>query len=420
MASPAPMVTTLAAAGALQAVRVADVDGDGVDELVLASRELEVVDLAGGRVTVSLPDAPLWWDAGHGLWGVDAAGLFALDSGARVLARPTGLPGSGHTVVQTHLVVDLDRDGRVELLVPVAEAVWVTSTAGEVRAIVPMPPTVSLVSEAGIGGIARSVRVTAPALAVADLDGDGVDELLVTHGDAVSVWDVRAGARQLGRLPLPAVLREESDENAPPTAHWADVTGDARAELLVHRLRSNGRLAGTEAEVHVFPVHADRFGAPQVVRTGAGSADLYVVDFDGDGDQDVILPQLSLDAGNLAQAVLDRTVDVRLTLLRSDSGRLGSAERVGEAAVPVEDTRSAWTVFSDLDGDELPDLALAVGDTLRVYRNDGAALSRRAATTLTLPHGVTNLWPVDLTGDGAAELVGWAPGDRDVVVVRLR
>lgn len=420
MPGPAPTVLTLAAAGALQAVRVADVDGDGVDELVLQSDVLEVVDLAGGRERVALPDTPLWWDAGHGLWGVDADGLLDLRSGERVGRWDTGVPRGPATAAQTPMVRDLDGDGHIELLLPAVDAARVMAPSGQLRAEVPAPPTVSLEGGAEAGGLRRGVRVTAPALVAADLDGDGAEELLVVQGRDVTAWSLGAAPRVAVRFRLPSVLVEDIEPDAPPTSHWADLTGDGRADLLVHRLRTDGRLTGTEAELHLFPGTGTGLGAPQIVPTGAGSTEAFLVDFDGDGDQDVVLPQLALDAGNLAQAVLDRTVDVRLTLLRTAGGRLGAPERVGHAAVPVEDTRSAWTVFADLDGDALPDLALAVDRTLRIHRNDGQALARRSTTEATLPHGVTNLWPVDLTGDGAAELVGWAPGDTDVVVVRVR
>ena len=431
----------LATAGPVEAVRLADVDGDGVQELVVATRaraeagptalRLAVVALQDGRLveraTATLPARAAWWDAGHGLWAVDAKGVVELRSGRRTLARATGLPARGDaTAHQTTLVTDLDHDGQVELLVPGLDAVWVVGADGGLRAELPAAPTVSASVAPRAGGIARQIALQPPAVAVADLDADGRDDVLVvgpTHAQ-VHRW-TDAGPDPVGRaLALPSTLHPapagpDADPSTVTAAHWADLTGDGRADLLLHRLRSDGRLTGTEAEVHIHPNQGDRLGPATVVPTGAGGTDAFLVDLDADGHLDVLLPQLSLDAGNLAQAVLRRSVDVRVTVLFGGPDGLGPPQPVGHLTVPIEDHALAWTIFDDLDGDGSLDLALAVDGVVRIHPVRGRTLAARPSLTLDLGLPVTNLWVGQLDDGDRPYLVGWTPGARRVVVARL-
>jgi len=431
----------LATAGPVEAVRLADVNGDGTQELVVATRagaaagptalRLAVYDLRDGVLVegavVTLPARAAWWDAGHGLWGVDAEGVVELLSGRRVLTRPTGLPSRGAaTPQQTALVTDLDQDGGVELLVPGMEAVWVVRPDGALLAEIPAAPAVSLSVTAHAGGAARQVALRPPAVAVADMDGDGHDDVLVVGATHARVHPTTgSGPSPVGRtLALPATLHPappgpDSDPSTVTAAHWADLTGDGRADLLLHRLRSDGRLIGTEAEVHLHPNQGGRLGPATITPTGAGGTEAYLVDLDADGYLDVLLPQLSLDAGNLAQAVLRRSVDVRVTVLPGGPAGLGPPESAGELTVPVEDHALAWTLFDDLDGDGRPDLALAVDGVLHIHPVRDRRLAPRPSLTLDLGLPVTNLWVGRLGSGGRPQLVGWTPGAQQVVVVPL-
>ena len=93
-------------------VRAADVDADGVNELVFVSAKpkgrqpdavsLTVVklDAAGrerARSVVELGQRALLWDIERGLWGVDGDGAVNLLTGARVGARRTGSLGLSNT-----------------------------------------------------------------------------------------------------------------------------------------------------------------------------------------------------------------------------------------------------------------------------------------------------------------------------------
>ena len=437
-----PLVITLAVAGPLVAVRPADVDGDGQPELVLASAAssspdsgltLEVVHLGAtgetGRETWSLPGRAAWWDAGHGLWKADATGLVNLLDGTRVLTRSTALPARGAARPgQAGMVEDLDGDGTAELLFRTKDEVVISSTAGTVYGTVPAPPRTELtVSQEGGGQVLRTTLVS-PPIALADWDGDGVKDVLVVGDKELSVYIASGGAVRAvpQRIHLPRALTETDTIDASgvgsqtTSVHWADLTGDGKADLLVHRLLASGKLTGNDAEVQLFRNTGTSLASPQVVRTGAASKDAFLVDFDHDGDLDVLLPQVHVDVGSLAQAVFDRSMDVQLTLLPNEGGTLGEARKLGDLALPIEGSTASWSLFEDLDGDGLPDLALAVAGELRLHPGDGSRLASKPSLTLPLGRDVTNLWALDLTGDGAVELVGWTPEARQLVVVRLR
>lgn len=436
-----PLLLTLTAPGPLLDVRVADADGDGVQELVLATAAgpgpgptglvLTVLEVGQtgetGRRTWTLPPEAAWWDAGHGLWAVDGEGLRRID-GERVATVPTALSGLGPTTpTQATLVRDLDRDGTPELLVWCLGEVRVLGADGIDWGGVPTPLEGVLSPSSESGGQVLSVSHRSPPVAAGDVDGDGVDDLIVIRADHLDVHHVRAGKVGVDqqRWPLPAVLQPppigQSDDEAWATdVRWADLTGDGRVDLLVHRVRSDDTLAGTQAELHLLAGTGAGLGPAQVIATGAGSAEAHPVDLDGDGDLDVVLPQVDLDVTNLAQAVFTRSVDVKVVALPMVDGVLGEPLDLKDIAVDLESSDAAWSFFQDLDGDGLVDLAVALGGELRCLKGGGLSLAEKPWFSRPLPVPVTRLWAQDLTGDGAAELIGWAPGQTELLVVRLR
>ncbi len=432
---------TLSAPGPLVDVRVADADGDGVQELVLATAlgsgtgpmglELTVMEVGQtgetGRRSHRLPPQAAWWDAGHGLWVVDGEGLRRLD-GERVATVPTPLAALGPaTPKRTTLVRDLDRDGVPELLVLCLGELRVMGSDGLAWGGVPAPLEGVLSAESATGGQVLAVSHRSPPVVAGDVDGDGVEDLLVLRGDSIEVHKVLPGRVGVEHQSwdLPALLAppppgQADDEAWAQDVRWADLTGDGRLDLLVHRVRSDDTLAGTEAELHLLPGTGTGLGPVQVVPTGAGSAEAHVVDLDGDGDLEVVLPQVDLDVTNLAQAVFTRSVDVEVVALEMADGVLGPPQRLAEVPVDLEGGDSAWSWFEDLDGDGLVDLALALDGQLIGLRGTGLGLREDPWIERALPVPVAHLWAHDLTGDGAAELVGWAPGATELVVVRLR
>lgn len=434
---PVPTIISLLTAGPISEVRLADVDGDGRDELVVASRDqvegpsavtLEVARLDGTSLSTAshrLPASAQWWDAGHGLWTVDARGLRRL-GGSSVLDRTTSLPLGPGTPAQATLVTDLDGDDQAELLLWTRASVVVLSEDGRVWGEVPATPQAVLQARGVSGGQVLATTLLPPPVVAADVDGDGDRDLLVIQRDHITVHAISTGhVGAASTWPLPAVLAASSADSAAPDSaaadvHWDDLDHDGRADLLVHRVRSDGRLAGTEAEIHFLRGTGRGLGPAQILSARAGSQHAFPVDIDGDGDLDVLVPRISLDVGNLAQAVLTKRVDVSLVVHPMSDGHLGEAIELHEITLPLEGGDAAWCMFGDHDGDGLVDLATAVGGELRIHPGAGLSVARRPSITLPLDLAVANLWARDLNGDGVDELIGWSPGQTRLVVVRLR
>ena len=102
-----------------------------------------------------------------------------------------------------------------------------------------------------------------------------------------------------------------------------------------------------------------------------------------------------------------------------EDGRLSDAVPLTSVSLPLESDRgAAWSLFEDLDGDGLPDLAVAVEGRVSVYRGAGRSVAAQPLASTVVRAPVENLWAADLVGDGRAELVGWAPGATALVVVQ--
>ncbi len=288
----------------------------------------------------------------------------------------------------------------------------------------------------GAGGFRPSRAFAGPygpqGLALADLDGDGRPEVLLTSYDGLSVLPNLGGGElggavlypPLGALPPGALAVVDLDRDAGATpdviaAVWAedrleirlnqgdgtllaqpllptcatpsalaagDVDGDADADVVVictggaegeaQVLRNDG-LAGLELAA-AYPV-------------GAMPASPLLADLDGDGDLDLALVH------DMAPGFNDPS---KVRLLRNDGlGAFGAPELFATGWQPHA------LLAADLDGDGDLDLATADmgGDTLTVLQNAGAGDFGSAVSfeTGVRPVGLAAL---DLDGDGAPEL----------------
>ena len=224
----------------------------------------------------------------------------------------SGHPGKGLGVVAT----DLDGDGDIDLYVAndgEPNHAWINDGAGHfVESALTMGLAVNLFgqSEAGMG------------IAVGDLDGDGFDEIVVTH------------------------LVHETDTIYRSTAagHYSDVT--------------------------------TTFGlAPATIDfTGFGTA---LVDTDQDGDLDLItvhgrVLRKSIHPGAAGGKYWEPYAEENHLFLNDGTGKLHlEATGIGHPSGRVEVSRGL--ALGDLDGDGDPDLVIANADgTIRLVRNVGA------------------------------------------------
>ncbi|MDT7855776.1 VCBS repeat-containing protein [Rubrivirga sp. S365] len=240
-----------------------------------------------------------------------------------------------------------------------------------------------------------------PAVAVGDLDGDGLDDLFLggAAGQPGAVWLQRGGRFQA--TDHPALDADAAAEDV--GAALLDADGDGDLDVYVGS-------GGYEPDA-AAPVLRDRLylndGAGRLVAAPAGAlpttaeavGPVVAADWDGDGDTDLFV------GGRVVPGAYG--VTPRSALLRND-GRPGAPRFVDvtRGAAPGLDeaglvTGAAW---GDLDGDGDADL-VTVGQwaPVTVWTNDGGRFSPAPLD------GTTGLW------GGVALADGDGDGDLDVV-----
>jgi hypothetical protein len=298
---------TLPASCQAAALAIGDVDGDGLNDLVVAQYDCGIRiyrQTAAGELTEwAVLDSPS--SARMQLADLDGDGrpdIVAFGGRDKVLRiwgnTPTGfvlrqtvtIDASFGSAVRPDLAVgDLDGDGRPDIVV--------TSDS------LPGFAAAALIKQNGDGSFAAPQWLftgdnsTAGSLAIGDIDGDGRPDLVVGPTLGLMVFSQRSD----GQL---APARRISDQLFPAAVTLADVNGDGRLDILAAVNVSDFEVRLQQADGTLAPPAS----YPDVFR-GAGLAPggIVVADVDGDGRVDVLV------AGHL---FLQRPVPVMSQSLR--------------------------------------------------------------------------------------------------------
>ncbi len=316
-----------------------DLDGDGLPEAaVICSLDatLAVLPGRGGRLVAGAPRVPAGEGAdrivltdldgdGHldAVWLARGAdGLFrprlARGDGTGALAESVELPGPAVRSAGDLLALDLDGDGRVELVLADPDggrvawrrgdgSVGALDVPGGPRRLAPLARAgrrglavalgqagerggLALLGPLGSAGELELVEVaflplpaTTLDVAAADLDGDGTEDLVTLsrrgHGDGVGIVQAHLarGPRWEPLEPLETGLR-------PYAILAGDVGGDGVADVFVSAQNSH----------HVNRWIYTPLPSPRLARTpdlgaGTGCLDLALADVDGDGRLDLVV-----------------------------------------------------------------------------------------------------------------------------------
>jgi hypothetical protein len=266
------------------------------------------------------------------------------------------------------------------------------------------------------------------ALAAGDLDGDGLDDLLV-----VALFGGASGEGQVGRLVGPletddtlsgradavALGRAADEDFGRGLAVLGDVDGDGVSDVFVAAPLADdaGRNAGA-----VWMLSADRLGDPLGLPTllGAAAGDelgemANIGDVNGDGRADLVVgAQFAGDDEGAAYLFAGPITALNDATLVVDGG-------------PGDELGSALGGGADLDGDGLSDVALGArgwgGDARgavaifsglasgRETLDEAHALLTGRAAGDELGWGISIAMGSDLNGDGYADLAVGARGD---------
>jgi uncharacterized protein (DUF2141 family) len=287
---------------------VADVDGDGRPDLVVANATDRTV-----SVRLADPARP---------------GFF---QPAIVLATP------GRTPLDV-AVGDLNGDGKMDIVVASSGAnsvlVFTQAATGTFN-----PP------------VAYAVGGDPQAVTVADLDGNGLADIAVaTTANTISVLlQTSAGVF--------APAADYATGVQPVAIKAADLNGDGKLDLLTANYGA-ALSPGTQGLSVLLQTAGGTFAAPVHYTTGYRSTALAVGDLDGDGKLDVAVANAGLpgDPGSVSVFLQDPATAGALlapATYRGSWGPLGVA-------------------IGDMDGDGRPDLVLADGDIVVRFNNPGA------------------------------------------------
>ena len=392
------------------------------DTVTLTVVHLSAEGRVEGRDRIALGNTAQRFHAGEGaLWIEDAKGVRAGE--VRVLEVRGDLAGLGPATPRpTKLVRDL---GAGDWVVLEADG-WLRAVTleGEARGQIVSPGTAMLGGAGSQGGHTPEITMRGPTTAWADLDGDGLIDVLRPGGTTLGVHFTGPdgiGARSADwELPYELFSRDDGDDESfrwITDVHFLDIDGDDRDDLLVHFILSDSGFFGSTSEVQWFHNTGSGFEERATIAMDSASGESYLRDIDGDGDRDLLVPQVDISFSNAAQALLSRSFTVSLMAYAYDEGLATTPTVLREVRVSLEDFDVAWTLDEDLDGDGIEDPVVFEDGQIIVFGS--ATGSYEETHRWRVAHSVDELTCADLTGDGLPEVIAWAAHEERATVLLL-
>lgn len=363
----------------------ADLDGDGLDELLL-------IRVDGYQI-------------------VDAAGV----ERGRIALEPLTerVPSAARDFLGGRVRASLSSQDMSDAFVPNDDA-----------GVIDVPPV-----------LFTSVRLPAPVLV--DADGDGRTDLAYLQGAELTLHLQRADGRFAATpdLRLVAPADEDADD---VRLEWIHFGGGPAADLLLVRKSSGGAVSLTTDwtvrlwvdAAAVAPREGARteLGTPSAfLKTEASYAGVYVVDLDGDGMRDLAVSAWQVDVGLLG--------DAATTIRQIASGwlqrdgvlptRPAFAETREFSLADVESLRDVPAFSQDLTGDgRAAFLASTKGGNVEIRPLAAAggtwAPSAQAAFRIPVDAASSSLEVLDLNADGIGDFVVARDGMLDVYLSQRR
>ena len=340
----------------------------------------------------------------------------------------------GEALAVWDAVGDVDGDGRDECFAPGPDGAVVAAGVS-----IPATETASRSDEAVFVRISRSARPT-----LADVDGDGRPEVLRVEGAALLVARTATGAApaRVDRVPLPFLAPDPArppEQIRSPRLSIADVNGDGKADLLVTLIQGRAdKVGGLRTSLYCFPgpFYDPATGALRepVSRLDTESVALHprFADLDGDGDLDYVADSIRGNMLDLIKRVTGSEPSITFTAFRFDKAA-GAYEKepscVVERPYSGPEARSnsfGRSAFSegDFDGDGVKDL-LDLGNLTKAVVLRGTKWEDSWKHPLVegpvAPAGAafaSDAVIADLNGDGRSDAVLWVDDTLHLLVSR--
>jgi hypothetical protein len=246
-------------------------------------------------------------------------------------------------------------------------------------------------------------------IAIGDLDGDGHPDIAVSDGSASgNVLILLQDPASPGHFLAPTAL---STVNSAAGVAIADLNGDGKLDIVVTTADVNGN----NGRVSIFyqdPAHPGTFLARVDIPAGAQPSSVKIADLNGDGLPDIVVANFGPGS--------DGTGSAGATVLEQDPADPGSfLAAVTYATI----SRAIGIAIGDLNGDGNPDLVVAsespsltgsVSVLLQDAVRPGVFLSATSYAGLIQPLSVAI---GDLNGDGLPD-IAVADGDSATVMVQ--
>jgi hypothetical protein len=401
--------------GNVIAVAPADLDGDGKGDLVVAyhhghepdSQRFFAIFWNRGNTFAGKPDLVLPADdktcafdvadiderggaelitVGHDgvaatrFWQrkVEGPALITSDATLFYKADATALP-------RLRLVHDLTGKQGPQLVVPLLGALAVYRREGG-RWVV-----AARVDVAGKNGVGVSDRVSRteraltgfsvsyqfPGVHIADADGDGLADLIVTLEDRVAVFRQRAG---LVFDDKPSYKRNFAVRSATEQARLVqdasitvgDFDGDGVADLVIAKVVGHGITSASTTNLLYLGRRGGGWPAEpdQTLKVdGLGGGDsVEPIDLTGDGHPDLIVPTVSLGVWNIIRMLTTRMISVTFQVFpflpdrRFADKPVAQRELKFKISLAGDSDLPALEIHGDYNGDRRPDLAFGISD----------------------------------------------------------
>ena len=348
-------------------IAVADMNGDGIPDLVVARTVDQGLAQDPGVASVYLgaPSSPGTYQPGsdYPTTGSNPSGIAAVAlSGSGTADMVVANFGNGTASVFMHdpanpgkylaattlttggqpnqvVAADINGDGKPDLVF--ADL----STSGNAIVLIQ--------SATAVGTFAAPVNLSTGAMtssvAVGDLNGDGHADIVTanfdSNGNNGSVTIFFQNASSPGTFAAGVSFPAGAQ---PQSVRIADVNGDGLPDLIVANRGPGNDGTGTPGVSVLLQdaTHPGSFLAPVTYPTPAGAIDVAVADLNGDGKPDLVVASLGPGPGGAVSVLLQSA---------TTAGTFGTATSYGGYGQPLS------VAIADLNGDGHPDIAVADG-----------------------------------------------------------